>query len=324
MGSHFRHEADTNGDGIVTPEEKAAWQAANPGKTFAQGWTGSGGNGLKTPWGNINPGSPTRDPTADAKRAALNQQAGAAGSFADQAQQNYGAMTEESKQARDYLRRLASGDESISAEQLRQSNQQTLSAQRSMAASASPQNGPMAALAAMQNMNRASMGLSGQQAMAGIAERQAAQQGLANMIMQERGQDAQTAVGSRGNAINGYGGVAPAGSWLDRYGNAVAGGLGAFAKFSDKRLKEDIDDGDEDASKALKGLRAYTYKYKDRELGKRRELGVMAQDLEKAGLKHTIIETPRGKAVHGAALATANTAMLAALEKRVGKLEGGK
>lgn len=317
------HEADTNNDGIVTPEEKAAWLAANPGKTFAQGWTGLGsGNGMKTPFGGI--GSPTADPTADAKRNALNQQGAAAGSFADQSQQNYGALTQEAQQARDYLRDLASGKNSLSAEQLRQGNQQTLSAQRSMAASASPQNAPMATLAAMQNMNRASMGLSGQQAMAGIAERQAAAQGLNNAILGARGQDSQTALGSRGNAISGYGGVTPQGSWLDHYGGAIVGGLAAGAKFSDKRLKEDIDDGEVDASKALQGLRAYTYKYKDKKLGKDRELGIMAQDLEKAGLKHTIIETPRGKAVHGAALATANTAMLAALEKRISKIEGGK
>lgn len=256
------------------------------------------------------------------QRNNLNTQGAAASGFANEAQANYGALTQESKQARDYLRDLASGKNSLSAEQLRQGNQQTMSAQRSMAASASPQNGPMMALAAAQNMNRASMGLAGQQAMAGIAERQAAQQGLANMISQERGQDVNAALGSRGNAIQGYGGMKPDGSFMDKYGGMIVGGLGAAAKFSDERLKEDIDDGDVDASKALKGLRAYTYKYRDKGLGKKRELGIMAQDLEKAGLKHTIIETPRGKAVHGAALSTANTAMLAALEKRVSKMEG--
>jgi hypothetical protein len=74
----------------------------------------------------------------------------------------------------------------------------------------------------------------------------------------------------------------------------------------------------------MRGLRSYTFKYKDKKLGKDRELGVMAQDLERSGLKHTVIETPKGKAVHGAALATANTAMLSALERRVSKIEGGK
>jgi len=37
-----------------------------------------------------------------------------------------------------------------------------------------------------------------------------------------------------------------------------------------------------------------------------------------------VIDTPEGKIVHGAKLAGANTAMLAALGKRVSELEGGK
>lgn len=314
------HEADTNNDGIVSPEEKAAWLAANPGKTFAQGWTSlSSGNGFKTPFGQV--GNPTADPTADAKRDALNQQGAAASGFADQGQQGYGQMTAEAQQARDYLRKIASGQESLSGEQLRQGLQQNLAAQRSMAASASPQNSAMAARTAAIQGGRLGAGMSGAAAMAGIQERRAAQEGLSNMILGQRGQDIQVANGARGNAISGYGGVQPAGSWLDRYGNAVVGGLAAGAKFSDERLKEDINSGDGDANAAMKGLRAFTYKYKDPKLGKDRELGIMAQDLERAGLKHTIIETPRGKAVNGAALATANTAMLSALEKRLAKVE---
>lgn len=260
-----------------------------------------------------------------AQRDRLNQQGDQASQFAEFGQNGFGAMTNESTQARDYLRRLATGHDSLSREQLRQGMQQNIAAQRSMAASASPQNGPMAARTAMMNAGRIGAGMSGAAALAGIQERQAAQQGLANMIMQERGQNLQAALGSRQNAIGAFGGVTPEQSFLEKYANPITGGLGAVAKFSDKRLKEDIGDGEVDASKALRGLRAYTYKYKDRDLGKDRELGVMAQDLEKAGLKHTIIETPRGKAVHGGALATANTAMLAALERRVARMEkGGK
>jgi uncharacterized phage infection (PIP) family protein YhgE len=96
--------------------------------------------------------------TAIDKRNALNDTGAASNAFANTGEKGYGAMTAEAQQSRDYLRDLASGKNSVSAEQLRQGNQQTLSAQRSMAASASPQNGPMASLAAMQNMNRASMG----------------------------------------------------------------------------------------------------------------------------------------------------------------------
>ena len=256
------------------------------------------------------------------KRNDLNDAGLASSQFAEYGQGGYQAMTAEAQQARDYLRDLASGKNSLSAEQLRQGNQQTLAAQRSMAASASPMNAPMAARTAMMNMNRASAGLAGQQAMAGIAERQAAQQGLANMILGQRQQDANVALGARGNAINAYGGVTPEGSFLDKYAAPITGGLAAGAKLSDRRQKHEIEDGDGDANKALKALRSYTYKYKDPKNGKDREIGIMAQDLEKAGLKHAVIETPKGKMVHGGALATANTSMLAALEKRVSKMEG--
>jgi hypothetical protein len=262
--------------------------------------------------------------SAQQKRADLNQQGQAAGGFAGVGEAGFGAMTAEGQQERDYLRRLASGQDSVSAEQLRQGLQQNLAAQRSMAASASPQNSAMAARTAAMQMGRMGTGLAGQQALAGLQERQMAHQGLANMISQERQQDLSAALGSRQNAIAGYGGVTAEQSALEKWANPVAGALGAAAKFSDKRLKEDIDDGDSDANRAVDGLRAYTYKYKDKKLGKDKELGILAQELESAGLKHTVIDTPRGKAVHGAALATANTAMISALGRRIGKLEGKK
>ncbi len=256
------------------------------------------------------------------KREDLNQQGAAAGQFANAAEQGYGAMAGEAAAQRDYLRRLASGEESLSREQLRQGLEQNRAAQQSFVASAAPQNQAMAGIVGANNMARAGYGMSGQAATAGIAERQAAHQALANMILQQRQQDASVGLGSRQNAIAGFGGTTPEGSTLDKWANPVAGALGAAAKFSDKRLKEDIDDGDSDANRAVEGLRAYTYKYKDKKLGKDKELGVMAQELERAGLKHTVIDTPRGKAVHGASLSTANTAMIAALGRRIGKLEG--
>lgn len=265
--------------------------------------------------------------SAKQQRAMLEQQGAAAGAFAGVGEQGYGAMTAEAQQARDYLRKLASGEQSVSAEQLRQGLQQNLAGQRSFAASAAPQNQAMAARTAAMNMGRMGTGLAGQQAVAGLQERQQANQLLNQVISQQRGQDLQAALGSRQNAISGYGGYKPEASTLEKWANPVAGALGAGAKFSDRRLKEDIEDGDADANEAMKGLRAFTYRYKDKKLsttGGKSELGIMAQDLEKAGLKHTIIETPRGKAVHGASLATANTAMLSALEKRVAQIEGKK
>lgn len=227
MGAY--HPADTNRDGVVTPEEKAAWEAANPGVSFGSAWQMDGkGNNFKTPFGKLS--DPTKDPTADAKRAALNQTGDASNAFAGVGEQGYQNMSAEAQRARDQLAKYARGEESLSREQLRQGLQSNMSQQRSMAASASPANGPMAALMAAQNMGRMGAGMSGQAAMAGIQERKAAQDALANMIMQQRQQDAQVALGSRNTAVGAFGGVTPQGSALDRWANPVASGLGAFAR----------------------------------------------------------------------------------------------
>lgn len=286
------------------------------------------GNGLKTPWGTVHWsdvtglfGGATKDKTADQQRQNMNNQGGMSSVFADQAQQGYNQLGQESQQVRDYLRGVASGQNSIAAEQLRQGLQQNMAAQRSMAASAAPNNQAMAARTAAMNMGRMGAGMSGQAALAGLQERRDAQSQLGQMILGQRGQDAQVAVGSRGNAISAYGGFKPEGSWLDKWANPIAGGIAAGAKLSDKRTKTDINDGNKDANAAIEGLRAYKYKYKDPANGKDSELGIMAQDLEKSGLKHTVMETPKGKMINGAALATANTAMISALGARLKKLE---
>jgi hypothetical protein len=164
------------------------------------------------------------------QRNRLNEQAGAAGSWADQGQQGYGRLGAEAQQARDYLRRVAMGQESIAGEQLRQGMGRAQAAQQSMAAGASPQNQAMAQRNAAMNMGRAQMGMSGQAALAGIQERRAAQEALMQSIMQQRGQDMQVGLGSRQNAISGYTGVTPEKSFLDKWGGAIMGGAAMAAK----------------------------------------------------------------------------------------------
>jgi hypothetical protein len=268
-----------------------------------------------------------KEPAANQQqRDNLNNQGGMASWFADVGQENYGKTTAEAQQARDYLRGLASGQNSVSSEQLRQGLGQNLAAQRSMAASAAPGSGPMAARTAATQMGRVGAGMSGQAALAGIQERNAAQMALNQAILGARQQDMGVALGSRQNATQAYGGVTPEKSKFEQLMPVLqAGGqaAGAVATMSDRRLKEDIEDGDDDANEAMRSLRSYSFKYKNRKHGEGKQVGIMAQDLEKAGLKHAVMETPEGKAVHGGKLATANTAMLAALEKRVAKIEKG-
>lgn len=223
------------------------------------------------------------------------------------------------------LQRLANGQDSFSAEQLRQNLGQTQSAQQSMALGASPQNQAMAARTAANNMSRQQAGLAGQQALAGIAERQSAQQALGGLLGRQRDQDLQAALQGRQMAMGGYGQLAGEPGMSDRLwglgGGALQAGGQAFAK-SDKRAKTEIADGGKDADEFLKGLKAYSYKYKDSRDGEGDQLGVMAQDIEKTKFgKQIVRDTPQGKYLDSAKLSGANTAAIARLADRLSKLE---
>lgn len=268
------------------------------------------------------------DSPGDAQEAArkklLEEQAAAAGNFADYGEGGVQSLGGQMDTARQQFLDQATGKLSYSKEALRQGLMQNQAAQRSMAASASVRNGPMAALAGAQNAARLGSGMAGQSALAGIAEQQGAAKLYADATAQQRQQDLQAALQSRANATSGYGagnaGV-PEKSFAEKYGPTLISGAAAF---SDRRLKKNVAKADDGARLKLEALQAYAYDYKNKKHGKERQLGVMAQDLEKAGLGQAVIDTPEGKIVHGAKLAGANTAMLAALGKRVSELEGGK
>lgn len=272
--------------------------------------------------------NPFSDPGAEQekkRRALLFQQAAQSEQFANQGQGGFTQLGQQGNANIAGLQRLASGQDSIAAEQLRQGLQQNLAAQQSMAAGASPQNAAMAARTAAIQSARLGAGLSGQQAIAGLQERAQAQGQLANAIQGLRGQDLQAALQGRQSAIAGYGGyntpMTPEKSFLEKYGPAIQSGISAAA-MSDRRAKKGIRDGEVDAAKALAGLKAYSFEYKDEKHGKGRRTGVMAQDLERAGLKHAVIDTPGGKMVHGAQLATSLAAMMPVISKRLDRLEG--
>lgn len=269
----------------------------------------------------------TADPGAkaeEARKALLYQQAGRSGDFADQAQRGYDNYSLQASGALQGLQAQARGDESVSARQLQQANQQALAQQSALAAGAAPQNAAMAARTAAIQSGRLSSGLAGQQAIAGLQERNQAQQQYATLLQGLRGQDLNATLQARQNAQTGYGAGnsgAPEKTNSDKYGGAIMAGLAAF---SDRRLKTDVRDGTGAAASALKGLSAHSFKYKDEALGRGQRVGVMAQDLEKAGLGHAVVNTPRGKMVHGAQLATSLAAMMPGLDARLRKLEGGK
>lgn len=255
--------------------------------------------------------------------------------FAGAAEGGYGAMTREMAKDRSFLRDLASGKNSVAGEQLRQGMQQNIAGQQAMAASAAPGNQAMAARNASMNAARVGSGLAGQQAVAGLQERQMAGQQLAAMNQAQRGQDINAALGARGNAITGYGALEQARtsryaadmgvpSSGERFLGAAQGFMSAAA-MSDENKKEGVKSGGKEARTFMDALNAKAYWYKDPKYGKGKQVGVMAQDLEKSPMgKQAVVDTPQGKVVHSGKLATAVAAGLADVNKRLEKVEGKK
>lgn len=175
--------------------------------------------------------------SAKDQRSDLRNQANQADSFRDYATTSVGALGTEAGALREALRRRAAGQDSLSAEQLRQGLGQQLAMQQSMAAGASPANQAMAARTAMMGANRAATGMAGNAALAGIQERSAAEKALQDMILGQRQQDIQASLGSSQNAIGALTGYKPEGSFLDKWGGAISGGLGYLAQ-RDKEKKQ--------------------------------------------------------------------------------------
>jgi hypothetical protein len=267
------------------------------------------------------------DPGADAERqrkAMLYGQAELAGRFANQSQGNYNNLTNAGNYSLQQLRKTANGENSVSAEQLRQGLQQNQAAQTSFAAGGRPGDAAMRARTAAIQMGRQGAGLAGQQAIAGLQERNQAQQQYAGLLQGLRGQDLQASLGSRQNAMSGYGAGnagAPEKSWLEKYGPAIQGAASSAAAMSDERTKTAMRPGDGKAMRAAEGLDAHSYRYRDPGYGQGDQLGPTAQGLERAGLGHTVINTPAGKMVDGAKLALVNTAMASAMARRLSELE---
>lgn len=290
--------------------------AYNPNSLVTGGARPQGGPSLSDQTGHADPWQIDEE----TRKRLLYQQGGIAGQFADQGQQGFANYGAQGTQALAGLQAIANGQNSVSAEQLRQGVQQNQAVQQSIAAGAAPRDAAGAARTAAIQSGLIGSGLAGQQAIAGLQERNQAQGAYAGLLQGLRGQDLNAALGARQTATGAYGSATPPErSSVEKYGPAA---IAALSAMSDRRLKKDIREGDDHANRAIKGLRSYVFRYKDERHGKGDQPGVMAQDLERVGLKHAVIETPIGKAVHGAKLATANTGMIAALGRRVAELEG--
>lgn len=158
--------------------------------------------------------------------------AGNAAGFAGDARANYNANQQGLNSSIAALQATANGQNSVSAEQLRQGNHQALGAQRSFAASASPQNAAMAARTGAIQMGRLNMGLAGQQAVAGLQERQQAQQAMGQLQLGQSGQNLQGTLGGYGAANQGYGTAlgTPQNTWGSYLQKGLAAAGAALAK----------------------------------------------------------------------------------------------
>lgn len=263
-------------------------------------------------------------PGEEEQRAGLTQQAQAAGDFAGLGESGFGRLGGELGGEYGFLRDIASGKNSIAGEQLRQGLQQQLAAQRSMAAGASPQNQSMAMLHASRNAMNMGSGLAGQQALAGMEERRQAQSALLQALLQQRQQELSAALGSRGNAIQGYGGITPGQSTLDSWAGPLMGAASIAA--SDRNLKTDVQHADGKVDAMLDAIAPMSYRYIDeKRFGAGPRVGIMAQDLQKteAG-RELVIETEHGLMVDLAATVPVLLATVARLNARVRELEQGK
>lgn len=159
-------------------------------------------------WDNIDQGiagiqhQQTEKEMDEERRRRLLEAAAAGGGFADYGEGGFRSLGTEADNVRAMLQQHATGQQSFSRESLRQGLMQNQAAQRSFAAGASPQNASMMARTAMMNMSRQGSGMAGQASLADIAERQAFAKALADATMQQRQQELQAALGSRGNQIN--------------------------------------------------------------------------------------------------------------------------
>lgn len=113
-------------------------------------------------------------------------------------------------------------------------------------------------------------------------------------------------------------------------GDAAKNIFGGGIKISDEDLKTDIDYSPEDVQRFMDRIKPAAYNYKEEVkdsplASKNRELGVMAQDLEKSKLgKEAVKDTEMGKVVDYDNLEPKMLASIAALNKRLKELEGKK
>lgn len=103
-------------------------------------------------------------------------------------------------------------------------------------------------------------------------------------------------------------------------GTAIAG---AATMASDKRVKKNVDDGEEATRRFLRSLKPKAFEYDDehKQFGKGRHVGVMAQDVERGTPDIVIDDTDGVKKLDMRKALSASLASLGSIDRRLAKLE---
>ncbi len=206
---------------------------------------------------------------------------------------------------------------------------QANAAQQAQAMMARGQNSALAQRGAARNTADIGVNGAGQAAIAQMGDQQNAQQQLAGLLGNMRGQDIGIGQGNQQAQLSQTGmndsatgmylgnllgfdqaqlqamfarqGLMSADKGLTgpllaaggQIGAAAAQNPGNSAAASDRTLKKEIKSAQKDADDLMSKLKPYTYKYKDEVHGVGSRLGIMAQDLEKSRLgKATVVQLP--------------------------------
>lgn len=208
------------------------------------------------------------------------------------------AFREDQRMVLDRLRRQMTGEDSLSQAQLRQNTDANLAQQRSLAAGASPRNAALSMRLLGQNAGRINQAAVGQQAMAGIAERNAAANLMGQVAQGARGQDLSRGQANAQNQLQqtglnqqgqlGFGTLEQAGAEAQQRGGmgyeqnrtqrataalgvpsnmegVISAGMDiakSAAMLSDERAKTDVGSGKDEADSFMDELEAKTFKYK--------------------------------------------------------------
>lgn len=228
------------------------------------------------------------------------------------------------------MRKRAAGEQSLAAEQARATGQQNINQALAMAASARGVN-PNQAFRAAQ-LQAGDMGAQTQQqaSLARLAEMQQAAQLYGGAIGQQAdyGQQMDQLRANQEIAqLNAQTGAATA-TQQGRMGifSGLAGGAGTgltmlAAGGSDEKIKKNINYDEKEVSKMFEKLKSATFEYKDKDEGKGKYAGVMAQDLEKSKVgKDMVMETPEGKHVDMNKMIFALVAQVNNMNKQLSKM----